>query len=138
LLQKFWAGAPTDRVVLINQKIMPRGGDAPVLYAQAVIETVKVGLKRFQRDVLRRERIGNVDVIIDVNHHNEHDAFATAIEQARAHDGRFRGVNRVARLDSAASRLLQLADVVAYSRKWIVGEELNAAGLRKRFGIQIP
>lgn len=138
LLQRFWGGAPADRIVLINQKIPSRPGDAPTLYAQAVIETVKMGLKRFQTDVLRREKIGNVDVIIDVNHHNEHAAFLAAIEHARAHDGRFRGVNRVTRLDSAASRLLQLADVVAYSRKWIVGEELNAAGLRKRFGIQMP
>lgn len=138
LLQRFWAVAPADRIVLINQKIPARGGSAPVLYAQAVVETVKVGLKRFQQDVLRRERIGNVDVITDVNHHNEHEAFQTEIEQAQEHNGRFRGVNRVTRLDSAASRLLQLADVVAYSRKWIVGEELNAAGLRERFGIQMP
>lgn len=138
LLQRFWAAAPTDRIVLINQKFSARGGIAPVLYAQVVIETVKVGLKRFQKDVLRRESIGNVDVIIDANHHNGHAAFRSTIEQARMHDGRFRGVNRVTQLDSAASRLLQLADVVAYSRKWIVGEELNATGLRDRFGIQMP
>jgi hypothetical protein len=46
--------------------------------------------------------------------------------------------NRVARLHSAASRLLQLADVLAYSRKWIVSAELNAAGLREWFEIQLP
>ena len=63
LLQRFWAAAPTDRIVLINQKFSARGGIAPVLYAQVVIETVKVGLKRFQKDVLRRESIGNVDVM---------------------------------------------------------------------------
>jgi hypothetical protein len=138
LLQRFWAEVPRDKVVLINQKIPEQGGEAPVLYAQAVIQTVKVGLKHFQKDVLRRETIGNVDVIIDVNHHNDHEAFAATIEQARSHGGRFKGVNRITRLDSAASRLLQLADAVAYSRKWIVGEDLNAGGLRERYGIKMP
>ena len=138
LLQRFWASVPKDRIVLINQKMPEQGGEAPVLYAQAVIQTVKVGIRQFQKDVLRRETIGNVDVITDVNHHNDHEAFDAMIEQARSHDGRFRGVNRVTRLDSAASRLLQLADVVAYSRKWIVGADLNAAGLRERYGIRMP
>jgi hypothetical protein len=136
LLHRFWSDAP-PRLVLLNQKITPRGGAAPFLYAQAVIETVKVGLKRFQKDVLGRETIGNIDVITDVNQHNDHPLFDAEILRARTQDGRFRGVNRVTKLDSAASRLLQLADVVAYSRKWIVGADLNAIGLRERFGIQV-
>jgi hypothetical protein len=57
---------------------------------------------------------------------------------ARAHDGRFRAVNQVVRLDSAAARLLQLADIVAYSRKWVIAKEIGAASLRDRFGIQMP
>ncbi len=122
----------------MNQKVVARGGPAPILYAAAVVETAKAGLTRFKRDVLGRGTIGNVDGITDVNHHNGHPAFEAEIERAQREDGRFRGVNRVSRLDSAASRLLQLADVVAYSRKWIVSAELNAAGLRERFGIQLP
>lgn len=138
LMQRFWAAAPRDRIVMVNQKVAARGGPAPVLYAAAVVETAKAGLARFKRDLLGCETIGNVDVITDVNHHNDHPAFEAEIERARRENGRFRGVNRVARLDSAASRLLQLADVVAYSRKWIVSAELNATGLRERFGIQLP
>ncbi|MCG7358115.1 DUF3800 domain-containing protein [Roseomonas mucosa] len=138
LLQRFWAAVPRGRLVLVNQKIPARGGEPPVLYAHAVIETVKIGLKRFQQDVLGRDTIGNVDLITDVNHHNDHPAFEAEIGKAQRNDGRFRAVNRVSRLDSSASRLLQLADVVAYSRKWIVGAELNATGLRERYGIQIP
>ena|GEM_PF-2575805 len=57
---------------------------------------------------------------------------------SQQHDGRFRAVRRVARLDSAASRLLQLADVVAYSRKWVTNGTYNARPLRERFGIQMP
>lgn len=136
LLQRFWVAAPRDRLVMLNQKIPQRGGEPPVLYAHAVIETVKIGLRRF-RDVLGRETVGNVDVITDVNHHNDHLAFDAEVERARREDGRFRAVNRITKLDSAASRLLQLADVVAYSRKWIVGADLNVTGLRDRFGVQV-
>ena len=138
LLQRFWMARPNDQVVLINQKVPQKGGEAPAQYAQAVIETVKIGLRRFQQDVLRRETIGNVDVIIDANHHNQHPAFEAAMTSARAHDGRFRAVNQVVRLDSAAARLLQLADIVAYSRKWLIARDINATSLRDRFGIQMP
>src|SRR5262249_3122785 len=71
LLTRFWEAAPADRLVLINQKIGARKGAGPVIYAQALVETVKVGLKRFQKDVLGRETIGNVEVITDQNHHND-------------------------------------------------------------------
>ena len=81
-MARFRSVLPASTVVMINLQITPRGGDAPVLYAKAVIEVVKIGLKRFQTDVLGRETIGNadliignVDLIIDANHHNDHPAF---------------------------------------------------------------
>lgn len=138
LLTRFGAEAPADRLVMINQKIGPRAGAGPIIYAQALVETVKIGLKRFQRDVLGRETIGNVEVIVDQNHHNDHDDFRREIEQSQGHDGRFKGVNRVVPLDSAASRLLQLADVVAYARKWVDDGSYGAKALRDQFGIQTP
>lgn len=137
LMQRFWLAVPPGRLIMINRKIGMKSGQPPVLYAQALIETVKIGLKRFRTDVLDRTTIGNVEVITDANQHNGHPAFAAEIIKARSSDGVFRAVNQVVRLDSAASRLLQLADTVAYSRKWILGKEMNAAGLRERFGIQI-
>jgi|WetSurMetagenome_2_1015567.scaffolds.fasta_scaffold42961_4 hypothetical protein len=138
LLHRFWEAEPTKRIVLINQKITTRVGSGPVLYAQAVVETVKVGLKRFQKDVLGRETIGNVEVITDQNHQNDHPEFRAEIERSQAHDGRFRGVKRVVTIDSAASRLLQLADVVGYSRKWVNGGTIKAKTLRNLYGIQMP
>jgi hypothetical protein len=138
LLHRFWEAAPANRVVLVNQKIGARAGPGPILYAQAVVETVKVGLKRFQKDVLGRETIGNVEVITDQNHQNDHPDFRAEIEQSQAHDGRFKGVNRVVTIDSAASRLLQLADVVGYSRKWVNDGTFNAKALRGQYGIQMP
>ena len=137
LLGRFWAEGPLGRVTMLNIKVVERSGTAPVLYADAVVETVKTGLRHFKRDVLGRETIGNVDVVLDVNDQNDHPDFDAEMERARAEDGHFKGVNRVTKLDSAASRLLQLADVVAYSRKWVVKAEFNAAGLRKRFGIRV-
>lgn len=77
-------------------------------------------------------------MVLDVNDQNDHPDFDAEVERARAEDGHFKGVNRVTKLDSAASRLLQLADVVAYSWKWDVNADVNAAGLRNRFGIRIP
>lgn len=138
LLRRFSETVPADRLVLVNQKVSAREGAGPVIYAQAVVETVKVGLKRFQKDVLRRETIGNVEVITDQNHHNDHSDFRREIERSQAHDGRFKGVNRVVTIDSAASRLLQLADVVAYSRKWVDQGDFSARALREQFGIQMP
>ena len=136
LLHKFWAAVPRERVVMLNQKFAAQGGEAPVLYAQAVIEIVKIGLKRFCT-VLDCSTINNVDIITDVNQHNDHPLFMKELERAQQDDGRFRGVNRIALIDSAASRLLQLADVVAHSRKWVVAGERNAQGLRDNYGIEL-
>ncbi|MDR3517946.1 MAG: DUF3800 domain-containing protein [Azospirillaceae bacterium] len=139
LMRRFWESVARDRIVMINHKIATHPStEGPALYAKIVVETVKIGLKRFQQDVLNRTTIGNVELIIDANHHNEHATFDALMVQAQTHDGHFRGVKRVVRLDSAAPRLLPVADAIAYSRKWIGGPEMNAQGLRDRFGIQIP
>ena len=110
------------------------GGDAYLFYTGSY--TVKG--ESFKGEVLGRETIGNVELILDVNHQNNRPAFDETLMQAKAQDGRFRGVTRFSRIDSSASRLLQLADLVAYSRKWIVSAEMNAKGLKDRFGIQMP
>ena len=136
LLRRFQTAGLDGKGVLLNREIAASVGSAPAIYAQAVIETVKTGLGCFQQEVVRQGTLGNVDVIIDANHHNGHPVFDSVIQRARYDDDLFRAVNGVFRLDSAASRLLQLADVVAASRRWIVAEELDAEGLRTRFGIQ--
>jgi hypothetical protein len=129
--------AVSRNFLMINRKHKLRVPAPPRLYAQAVIETVKVGIKRFRADVARLPRIGNIDVIVDANHHNRSADFADEIAQAQLAGGVFRGVNSVAQIDSAASRLLQLADVAAYSRKWYDTGEFTAAVMRHRFGVRI-
>ena len=76
-------------------------------------------------------------MITDVNSQNSHERFDGIIAKSRASDGRFKAVNNVVRLDSAASRMLQLADVVAYSRTWIQNGDENAKGLREKYRIAL-
>jgi hypothetical protein len=121
-------------LLMINRLGDATGDNRPEIYANALIETVKVGLKQFS-ELQNIRKIGNVDVITDVNSQNSHERFDGIIAKARASDGRFKAVNNVVRLDSAASRMLQLADVVAYSRTWIQNGEENAKGLREKYRI---
>ena len=43
------------------------------------MQTVKAGLRRFQREILGRETIGNVELILDRNAHNVGAAFDTEL-----------------------------------------------------------
>jgi hypothetical protein len=137
LLEKLRKSIPSNSVVLLNHRpTTHQDGSPPIVYAQALIETVKVGMKRFRDDILKRSAIGNVELIIDINDHNSDATFDSEIEKARQH-GLFKGVRHVAKVDSAASRMLQVADLVAYSRRWIMTKKINAAAIRQRFGIEI-
>jgi hypothetical protein len=125
-----------NSVLMINKLGGTVGRDRPEVYANALIDTVKVGLKLLSK-AQRISKIGNVDIITDVNDQNSHRNFDLVIERARKQDGLFKAVNRVVCMDSAASRMLQLADVVAYSRTWINNGEENAKGLRNKYGIAL-
>lgn len=130
-------GAPAS-LVMLNRRGDEAVGTRPEVYARTLIETVKVGVRRFaDQNRVRSRSIGNVDVIVDVNEQNSHPSFLELIARAQREDGRFRAVNRVVQLDSAASRVLQLADVVAHARSWIDRAEDNAAGLRERYAIEV-
>lgn len=125
-----------NSLLMINRLGGVTAGTRPEIYANALIETVKVGLKQFS-ELQGIPKIGNVDVITDVNGQNSHEHFDRVIAKSKESDGRFRAVNRVVRLDSAAARMLQLADVVAYSRTWIHKGEDNAKGLREKYRIAL-
>ena len=137
LAQLAQSPAPAS-LVMLNRRGDGSVGGRPELYARALVETVKVGVRRFaDQNRVRSRSIGNVDVIVDVNEQNSHRAFQQLVAAAQREDGRFRAVNRVVQLDSAASRVLQLADVVAHARSWIDRAEDNAAGLRERYGNEV-
>lgn len=132
--------AQTDRpqMVLMNRLATRTEGTPAAIYASNVIETVKVAIGQFRKlNGIGGKSVGNVGLILDQNHHNSAPECQQIIENARQNDGRFRAVNSVSQIDSAASRLLQLADVVAYSRMWIHRGEDNAKGLHENYGIQV-
>ena len=116
LLGRFWKGSPADRFLLINRKSNAAAGSGPLIYAQGLVETAKIALAAYQRDILGRDTINNVELITDRNHHNTHPDFDAEIERSMKEEGRFRAVEHYAAIDLAASRLLQLADMVAHSR----------------------
>lgn len=133
--------AQTDRpqgMILMNRLGTVVDGSAPAIYAGNVIETVKVAIGQFREmHKIRGKGVGNVELILDLNHHNIAPEFQRMISFACQNDGRFKAVNRISQIDSAASRLLQLADVVAYSRMWIHRGEENAKGLHEHYGIRV-
>ena len=136
-LARFAETAAPASLIMLNKTADVTGTSRPEIYARAVIGTVKSGMKRFGKAQGIRETLGNVEVIVDANEHNGTAGFSGLIEDARRHDGRFRGVTRVIPLDSTASRVLQLADVVAYSRSWASKTELTAKRLSETYSIEL-
>jgi Protein of unknown function (DUF3800) len=136
-LERFWIDAFPKNTVLMNKINRSCNGSPSTIYAASLVETLKSILKRFRDEILQRGTIGNVELIIDRNSHNSSVEFDNAIIKASGEKGLFKAVKYVTRIDSAACRLLQLADVVAYSRKWVEKKQLTAAILRDRFGIRV-
>lgn len=132
--------AQTDRpeMVLMNRLGTAVDGTAPAIYAGNVVETVKVAIGQFRKlHNINNRGLGNVALILDQNHHNTDPECQRLLQAARGADGRFKAVNHISQIDSAASRLLQLADLVAYSRTWIHKGEENAKGLHDNYGIRV-
>jgi hypothetical protein len=132
--------AQTDRpeMVLINRLGTFSEGTGPAIYAGNVIETVKVAIGQFRKlHKIHGQGLSNVELILDQNHQNTDPECLRILSDASIHDGRFRAVNHISQVNSAASRMLQLADLVAYSRMWIHKGEDNAKGLHENFGIRV-
>ena len=137
LLAKFARQKASKGLIMLNRQAEGIGTGRPTIYANALIETVKIGVRRFAQEQRISASIRNVDVIVDLNGQNTHADFDHAVAAAQSNDGLFRAVNRVVSLDSAASRMLQLADVVAHSRAWLTRGEVNATGLRETYGVAV-
>ena len=138
LLTRF---SQTDRpqgIVMMNRLGTVTQGTPTAIYANNVIETVKVAVGQFRKlHQIGGRGIGNVELVLDRNHHNSDPECQRIIGYAADNDGRFKAVDAVVQIDSAASRLLQLADAVAYSRMWIHRGEENAKGLHEYLGIMV-
>lgn len=137
LLAQFAKAATPPSVLMLNKPYSLCAASRPETYALALIETVKFAIKRFRAVNRKGRTLGNVEVIVDANNQNTDSRFVTTVDRAIREDGLFKAVTRVVAIDSSASRMLQLADLVAYSRGWIVNAEANAKGLRDSFRIEV-
>ena len=124
-----------ENLLMLNRLAQEQAEEPAELYGRALVETVKTGLKMFRKRG-GIEKIGNVHVIADANQHNTRGAFRKIVDEAMNRDGHFRAVEHVAAIDSAASRLLQLADIVAYARALSGRRNMSEAEL-KRLGIHL-
>lgn len=117
-IMRGFAGKTADTsVMLFNyHKTFPEVDCRETVYAQCLIEAVKASAKQFRRTHDMGQQINNIDVMIDANAQNTGAVFTGLVGVARQNDGLFKGVNRVVPLDSSISRLIQLADGVAYMR----------------------
>ncbi|MFG5379585.1 hypothetical protein [Yoonia sp. R2-816] len=117
LAQYAQSSAPAS-LLMINKRSGGLVGDRPELYAHSLVETVKIGVRRFASSNGLTRKVGNVEVIIDVNEQNAHPTFGKIIEDAQRNDGLFRAVTRITPLDSAASRMLQLKRFGLNLNRW--------------------
>jgi hypothetical protein len=137
ILSRFAQTEIPASIRMLNKLNEISAGERPEIYAKALVETVKVAVKRFRSGNQVGRQINNVEVLIDINEQNSHPKFVELIARAREHDGLFKSVTRVVAIDSAVSRMLQLADVVAHSRAWINNGDVNAKGLREAYKIEV-
>ncbi len=138
LLGRFNQTQRPSGMVMLNRKGVAAAGTRPQIYAANVIEAVKIAIGQFREETrIQGRNLGNVELILDRNGQNTHPGFTECLTKAMRDDGRFRAVDHIAQIDSASSRMLQLADLVAYARTWIHNGEVNARGLHERFNIRV-
>tara|TARA_A100001391_G_scaffold12331_3_gene7274 strand:- start:14520 stop:15131 length:612 start_codon:yes stop_codon:yes gene_type:complete len=137
LLAKYAQTQLPSGLLMINKTSSMTVGSRPIIYAKTLIESVKAAAKRFRTDQALGAQINNIEVIVDLNNQNTHATFCATVDKAIAEDGLFRAVTRVVAIDSTVARMLQLADVVAHSRSWIVNGAENAKGLRESYKIEV-
>lgn len=123
-----------NTALLLNTLGQGHAGSRPEVYAKTLVDAVKIGLRKFAT-MKHIQKIGNVDLIIDASGLGTHESCKLHLLRAQNEDGRFKAVRSIAAIDSTACRMLQVADVVAYSRKWLTSS--NAATLQSRYAITL-
>ena len=113
-----FAEATTETSVMLfnHHKRFPEVECRETVYARCLVEAVKACSKKFRNTQKMGQQINNIDVMIDANEQNTGKVFNGLISASQKQDGLFKGVNRVTPLDSSISRMVQLADGVAYAR----------------------
>jgi hypothetical protein len=137
-IASFWdRAAGTSLMMFSHYKPDLREECKETIYAKSLIQAVKASTKKFRDHHKLGPQINNIDVIVDACEHNCGAIFVEKIENAIRDDGVFRGVNRVIPLDSSISRLIQLADAVAYMRHLSRTGVVTAKELSDQFHINL-
>ncbi|EIE48597.1 hypothetical protein C357_23205 [Citreicella sp. 357] len=116
-----------------------RDEDCPqTSYARSLIEAVKAASKTFRRTHKAiGQQINNIDVLVDMSEHNTGPIFKGIVQDAMMTDGLFRGVNSVVAIDSSVSRMIQLADAIAYLRHLAIKGEISNKELDQELRITL-
>jgi len=138
IISNFNGQTAETSVMLFNyHKTFPEVECRETVYARCLIEAIKASAKKFRRTHNMGQQINNIDVLIDANAQNTGEVFTSLIDTARRTDGLFQAVNRVTPLDSSVSRLIQLADGVAYIRHLRDRGDVRTEQISREFGITI-
>lgn len=100
-------------------------GTTPNAYARNLVAALMTGLHRFKRKIKGWDYINNVELVLDRCDANEHPDFGAHLRASQA-TGITRAIEHCQVIDSCASRLLQVADVIAYANS------LRASGVTTR------
>ena len=136
VLKELRPGLGQRSMVLINKASAHHLGARPEVYAAAAIEITKVAIRRYAA-LEQIRQIGNVELILDRTEINTVAACQEALLRAQEEDGLFKAVAHVATVDSCAAPFLQVADLTAYLRRWVNGQEITAKRLRDECGIEL-
>ena len=122
-------------MVMMNRVSRESGSTPSAKYGHCLVETVSTGLKLFKKNVGLPD-IRNVRVLVDFReqHQSSKDLWCIVRNACRSH-GHFMGVGHVTMVDSAASRLMQLAELVAASRNWASKMGIGVEHLEEQCGI---
>lgn len=123
-------------MVLVNKASAHHRGARPEVYAAAAIEITKVAVRRYAA-LEQIRQIGNVELILDRTETNTVAICQEALSRAQEEDGLFKAVAHIAAVDSCAVPFLQVADLTAYSRRWVNGQEITAKRLQDECGIEL-
>ncbi|WP_288959690.1 DUF3800 domain-containing protein [uncultured Sulfitobacter sp.] len=136
LLRQFHVATKDRGLIFLNKASAHHHGTAAQIYAAAVIEIVKAAIRRYGK-LNNIHPIGNVELILDRNDTNKSEECTRILATAQREDKLFKAVEHIACVDSTAARFLQVADLVAYSRRWQEREEINGKRLEQECGIKL-
>ena len=112
ILERLQQHPNAGQMVLLH-KAGTVNGPAPEAYARNLMAALTTGLHNFKRQVKGWDYINNVELVLDRCEANQHPNFRGCLFGATS--GVTKAIEHCEVIDSCVSRLLQVADIVAYA-----------------------